>query len=225
MSQTDKLSSEHKTTHYSALSTQHSLVLASSSPRRRELLGRLGLPFVIVPSDVDETLPDGAEPARAAEGLAIAKARAIAATRPGQTVIGADTIVVLDGTPPRILGKPRDDDEAGAMLRALRGRWHSVSTGVAVVRDDQVWHDVVTAGVRMGEFSDAEIAGYVASGEPRDKAGAYAIQGLGGRLVVEVRGSELAVVGLPLRRLAELLRASGVALPVEPEAIVDRWVL
>ena len=86
------------------------------------------------------------------------------------------------------------------------------------MRDDQVWHDVVTAGVRIGEFSDAEIAGDVASGEPRDKAGAYAIQGLGVRLVVEVRGSELAVVGLPLRRLAELLRASGVALPVEPEA-------
>jgi septum formation protein len=189
------------------------------------LLGRLGVEFVIVPSDVDETLPGGVEPARAAEGLAIAKARAVAAEYPGRTVIGADTIVVLDGMPPRVLGKPRDDDEAMAMLRALRGRWHSVSTGVAIVRDGEVWHDVVTAGVRMGEFSDEEIAGYVASGEPRDKAGAYAIQGLGGRLVVEVRGSELTVVGLPLRRLAELLRASGVVLPVEPEEIVDRWVV
>jgi septum formation protein len=201
------------------------LVLASASPRRRELLGRLGLPFVIVPSEVDETLPEGLAPAQAAEGLAIAKARAVAALHPGRTIIGADTIVVLDGTPPRVLGKPRDDDEAAAMLRALRGRWHNVSTGIAVVRDEQLWHDVITAGVRMGEFSDAEIAGYVASGEPRDKAGAYAIQGLGGRLVVEVRGSELTVVGLPLRRLAELLLASGVALPVEPDAIVDRWAL
>ncbi len=201
------------------------LILASGSPRRHELLGRLGLPFVILPSDILETLPPGAIPAQAAAALALAKARAVAAGQPGRTVIGADTIVALDGTPPRILGKPRDDDDATAMLRALRGRWHSVSTGIAIVRDHHAWHDVLTARVRMADFSDADIAAYVASGEQRDKAGSYAIQGLGGRLVAEVAGSELVVVGLPLRRLAELLRESGVALPVAPEDLADRWTL
>ena len=199
------------------------LVLASASPRRRVLLGRLGLPFEVAPSDADETAPPGLGPEDAAVALALAKARAVAAKRPGQVVIGADTIVALDG---ELLGKPRDDAEAGAMLRRLRGRWHTVSTGVAVVHavhDERACSDVVTAHVRMRDYADAEIARYVASGEPRDKAGAYAVQGLGGALVAEVRGSELTVVGLPLRRLAELLRECGVALPVDPAAIVDAW--
>ena len=111
------------------------------------------------------------------------------------------------------------------MLRALRGRWHTVATGVAVLRDEKVCADVVSAGVRMRDYGDDEIARYVASGEPRDKAGAYAVQGLGGALVAEVRGSELAVVGLPLRRLAELLRECGVALAVDPATIADTWKL
>ncbi len=208
-------------TQHSALSTQHSpLVLASASPRRRELLARLGLPFEIVPSDAEEVVPPGAAPEAVAEDLALAKARAVAAGRVGRVVIGADTVVAAGD---RILGKPRDDADAAAMLRLLRGRWHSVSTGVAVVRDAAVWRDVVTARVRMRDYGDDEIARYVASGEPRDKAGAYAVQGLGGALVAEVRGSELTVVGLPLRRLAELLIAAGVALPVAPDTLVDAW--
>lgn len=198
------------------------LVLASASPRRRVLLGRLGLPFVVVPSEVDETVPEGLAPEAVAAGLAIEKARAVAIGHPEAVVIGADTVVAL-ADPPRLLGKPADDAEAAAMLRALRGRWHAVSTGIAVVRGEASWHDVVTAGVRMGDYDDATIARYIASGEPRDKAGAYGFQGLGRALVAEVRGSELAVVGLPLRRLADLLLAAGVALPVAPEAIVEAW--
>ena len=202
---------------------EHGLVLASASPRRRELLARLGLPFEVVPSGADEAIPPGREPAAVAEELALAKARAVAAGRPGRVVIGADTVVALAGPTATILGKPRDDADALAMLRALRGRWHTVSTGIAVVRDGRARHDVVTARVRMRRYDDDEIVRYIASGEPADKAGAYAVQGLGGALVAEVRGSELAVVGLPLRRLAELLRECGVALPRDPATIADTW--
>lgn len=201
------------------------LILASASPRRRELLGRLGLPFIIVPSDVDETTGSGLTPDAVAGTLALIKAHTVAAGHPGQVVIGADTVVAFDDLQPTILGKPRDDAEATWMLRALRGRWHRVSTGIAVIRAGREWHDVVTAEVRMGDYSDEEIVGYVASGEPHDKAGAYAIQGLGGRLVAEVRGPELTVVGLPLRRLAELLQDAGVVLPIDPATIIDRWVI
>jgi septum formation protein len=202
-----------------------SLVLASASPRRLELIGRLGLPFIVAPSDVDETTAPGLAPETVATSLALLKARAVAIQYPGHVVIGADTVVIPYDDQPTILGKPRDDADATRMLRLLRDRWHRVATGVAVIRGGAAWSDVVSAGVRMGAYSDAEIAGYVASGEPHDKAGAYAVQGLGGRLVVEVNGSELTVVGLPLRRLAELLQAAGVALPIAPASIVDRWVI
>lgn len=198
------------------------LILASASPRRQALLGRLGLPFVVVPSDVDETVPEGVAPEDVAVRLAVEKARAVAALHPEGVVIGADTVVALPD-PPRLLGKPGDDAEAAAMLRALRGRWHAVSTGVAVARDGTVLQAVVTADVRMGEYSDEAIARYVATGEPRDKAGAYGFQGRGRSLVAEVRGSELTVVGLPLRRLAELLLAAGVPLPVDPATIAEVW--
>lgn len=199
------------------------LILASGSPRRRELLGRLGLPFVILPSDVDETVPPGMPPEEVARTLARQKAAAVAPGQPGRVVIGADTVVIPQPGEATILGKPRDDDDAARMLRALRGRWHRVATGIAVIRDDREWHDVVSADVRMGDYSDDDIATYVASGEPRDKAGAYAVQGLGGRLVAEVSGSELTVVGLPLHRLAALLVAAGVALPIDPVTLPDRW--
>lgn len=201
------------------------LILASGSPRRQELIGRLGLPFIVLPSDVAEMIPPGLAPEEVARLLARQKAAAVAARQPGRVVIGADTVVIPYPGQPTLLGKPRGDADAARMLRALRGRWHRVATGIAVVRDGQEWHDVVSADVRMGDYSDAEIATYVASGEPRDKAGAYAVQGLGGRLVVAVAGSELAVVGLPLRRLAALLDAAGVAVPVDPATIADRWWL
>ncbi|HEY8601607.1 MAG TPA: Maf family protein [Thermomicrobiales bacterium] len=201
------------------------LILASASPRRRALIGRLGVPYIVAPSDVDETTAPGLAPEAVAESLALLKARAVAAQYPGRVVIGADTVVIPYDDQPTILGKPRDDADAVRMLRLLRDRWHRVATGIAVVRAGAEWSAVVTAGVRMGAYSDAEIAGYVASGEPHDKAGAYAIQGLGGRLVAEVRGSELAVVGLPLGRLAELLGDAGVTLPIAPTSIIDRWAI
>lgn len=198
------------------------LILASGSPRRRALLGRLGLPFEVLPSDVDETVPEGMLPEMVAGSLALAKARAVAVAYPDRAVIGADTVVAL-AAPPRLLGKPSDAAEAVEMLGALRGRWHAVSTGIAVVRGDRAWHDVVTVDVRMADYSDEVIARYVATGEPLDKAGAYGYQEAGRALVAEVRGSELAVVGLPLRRLAELLLAAGVVLPVAPGDIVEAW--
>ncbi len=201
------------------------LILASASPRRLELIGRLGLPFIVAPSDVDETTAPGLAPEVVATSLALLKARAVATQYPGHVIIGADTVVIPYDDQPTILGKPRDDADATRMLRLLRDRWHRVATGIAIVRDGAEWSDVVSARVRMGDYSDAEIAGYIASGEPHDKAGAYAVQGLGGRLVVDVNGSELTVVGLPLRRLAELLQDAGVTLPIAPASIVDRWVI
>ena len=198
------------------------LILASGSPRRRALLGRLGLTFEVLQSDVDETVPEGMLPETVAGSLALAKARAVAAAYPDRVVIGADTVVAL-AAPPRLLGKPSDAAEAVEMLGALRGHWHAVSTGIAVVRGDRTWHDVVTVDVRMADYSDEVIARYVATGEPLDKAGAYGYQEAGRALVAEVHGSELAVVGLPLRRLAELLLAAGVALPVAPGDIVEAW--
>lgn len=199
------------------------LILASGSPRRQELIGRLGLPFIVLPSDVDETTPPGLAPEAVARLLARQKAATVALQHPGHVVIGADTVVIPHPGQPTILGKPQDDADATRMLRALRGRWHRVTTGIAVARDDREWHDVVSAEVRMGDYSDADIASYIASGEPRDKAGAYAVQGLGGRLVAEVTGSELTVVGLPLHRLAALLAEAGVALPIDPATLPDRW--
>ncbi len=205
------------------MNTTSPLILASASPRRRELLGRLGLPFLVVPSDVDETTAEDLAPEVVAETLALVKARTVARDYPQQVVIGADTVVAIHDQQPILLGKPQDHAEATWMLQTLRGRWHQVSTGIAVIHGSQAWHEVVTAKVRMGDYSDAEIAAYVASGEPADKAGAYALQGLGGRLVAEVCGSELAVVGLPLHRLAALLAAAGVTLPVDPTTLPDRW--
>lgn len=196
------------------------IVLASASPRRQLLLRRLGLPFEVVPPHVDETVAPGVAPVRAAEQLALRKARAVASARPGQTVIGADTIVALGD---ESFGKPRDQADALQMLRRLAGRTHQVATGVAVVRGSASWHTVVTARVVMRRVPDADLRAYIATGEPLDKAGAYAVQGRGAFLVEALEGSELAVVGLPLRAVAELLVASGVTLPVTPAQVVDAW--
>jgi septum formation protein len=167
-----------------------------------------------VPSDLDETLPPGPLHA-AASALALAKARAVAARVERGVVLGADTIVVLDGRP---LGKPAGPDEARAMLRRLQGREHEVVTGVAVVdartgRSDTV---SVVSRVRMAAYGEAEIDAYVASGEPLDKAGAYAIQGRGAALVAGLEGSYTNVVGLPLAETARLLAAFGVPVSGPP---------
>lgn len=184
------------------------LILASGSPRRRELLGRLGRPFIIEVSDVDETPRPGESPQELAARLALAKARAVTARHGEGLVIGADTVVARDGL---LLGKPSDAAEAAWMLRTLRGGPHLVVTGLAVVRaaDGAYRTAIVPATVYMRPYGDDEIAAYVASGEPMDKAGAYGAQGDGGRLIERVEGPFLTVVGLPLDELLPLLRELG----------------
>lgn len=183
------------------------LVLASASPRRRELLARICADFSVEPSDIEERL-DTARPGAIA-ALALAKARAVGARGVRGLVLGADTVVVLDGIP---LGKPSSGDEAREMLRRLRGREHVVVTGVAVV-DTVTGREASTAVVTrvvMAPYDDAAIDAYVATGEPLDKAGAYAVQGLGASLVARVDGCYTNVVGLPVTTTRRLLAAFGV---------------
>ncbi|TDF79502.1 nucleoside triphosphate pyrophosphatase [Pseudomonas sp. H9] len=184
------------------------LYLASGSPRRRELLTQIGIPFTPLSASVDETpLPGEAAPTYV-ERLARAKASAglttlqpLDASTP-VAVLGADTAVVLDG---RILGKPVDREDALAMLAALSGRDHQVLTAVAVADHQRCLSVCVASDVRFGPISNAQAQAYWASGEPQDKAGAYAIQGLGAVFVQRIEGSYSAVVGLPLSETAELL--------------------
>jgi septum formation protein len=168
----------------------------------------------VVPSAIDEALAAG-PPADAAVALALDKARSVAARLRQGVVLGADTIVVIDG---QALGKPTGPEEARAMLRRLRGREHEVITGVAVVdgATGRAQALAVVSRVRMAEYGEADIDAYVATGEPLDKAGAYAIQGRGQALVAELRGSFSNVVGLPLEETARLLGAFGVAVSAPP---------
>jgi len=202
------------------------LYLASGSPRRRELLTQIGVPFVtqIVPID-ENTLPNEA-PTAYVERLARAKAQAGLAAlgdRPDAVVLGADTAVVLDG---RILGKPVDRGEALATLRALSGRTHQVLTAVAVADATRARACVVTSRVSLRALSDAEIEAYWASGEPHDKAGSYGIQGLAAVFVSQLQGSYSAVVGLPLCETAELLAEFAIpcwqSLPVNSQEVAGR---
>jgi nucleoside triphosphate pyrophosphatase len=185
------------------------LVLASGSPRRRELLSRLGVQFDVVAPDLDESARPGERPVEYVRRLAMEKAeRAVAVAHLGadgaEVVLGADTTVDVDG---RIFAKPADADEARAMLRALSARTHSVHTGVAVRRGTAIVHDVVTSLVTFVPLEPATIDWYVGTGEPLDKAGAYAVQGEGAALVCGVRGSTTNVVGLPLGAVVALLDA------------------
>lgn len=186
------------------------IVLASASPRRLELLGRLGVDPTVLPPDIDET-PLAAEPADAyVARLAVAKADAVARTLGRDAlVIAADTTVEIDGD---ILAKPIDAADAAAMLQRLSGRRHRVFTGVAVRRGDIVRSEVVTTGVRFAALTEADIAWYVGTGEPLDKAGAYALQGAGGVFVEGVEGSVSNVVGLPLHTVVRLAAEFGVRL-------------
>lgn len=182
------------------------LILASTSPRRRALLGALGRPFTVDAADLDESQRPGERPAAYASRLALAKAHAVAGRvgQSGHLVVGADTIVVLDDT---ILGKPASPDEARAYLRRLRGRRHVVITAVAVVdaASGSSWEGLAWTGVWLRAFSDEELEAYVATGDPLDKAGAYAIQHGDFRPVARLEGSELNVIGLPLMLLEQLL--------------------
>ncbi|HET6679572.1 MAG TPA: Maf family protein [Gemmatimonadaceae bacterium] len=183
------------------------VVLASQSPRRRDLLTLIGIAHVVRPADVDERRRDGESPDALAERLARAKAMAVGATDPDAIVIGSDTIVVLDG---EVLGKPGDTAEARAMLRRLSARTHTVMTAVAVARGDRVLSGVERVTVTFRALDERAIDRYVATGEPMDKAGAYGIQGFGATIVERVDGDYFAVMGLALGRLIELLASLGV---------------
>lgn len=187
------------------------VVLASASPRRLELLARLGVEPVVVPPDIDERALTGEAAEAYVERLAIAKAAAVAdGSGVGDAlVIAADTTVEIDG---EILAKPADGADAARMLRQLSGRVHRVHTGVALRRGSDLRLAVATTTVRMVAVTDAEIAWYVATGEPLDKAGAYALQGAGGVYVEAVEGSVSNVVGLPLHLVVGLARSLGVEL-------------
>jgi septum formation protein len=178
------------------------LVLASASPRRVALLKQVGAPFVVVDPGPDRAWPGTAEPRHGVRALALDKARRVAARRTGEVVVGADTVVVVRGVR---LGKPRDAGEALAMLERLQGRTHEVWTGIAVVRDDEQRTAAECARVQFAKLGKAELEAYVSSGEPRDKAGAYGIQGMGGQFVRRIEGDFTTVVGLPLARLRAVL--------------------
>jgi len=193
------------------------LVLASASPRRQELLRNAGIPFVVQATDIPEVPEDGEAPRAFAERLAREKALAVFRQRPNDFILGADTIVVVDG---EILGKPRDSADAARMLRLLSGRRHQVTTGVCLVGREvgtenrkTGFEDVrsETTVVMMDALSDEDIRSYVASGEPMDKAGAYAIQGGASRWISRIEGDYFNVVGLPVSLVYKMLREHGAA--------------
>ena len=191
------------------------VILASQSPRRRELLTLVGIAHEVRPADVDETPLPGEAPAPHAERLARSKAETLAVRHPDALVIAADTIVVIDGA---ILGKPRDIQDAAAMLGRLAGREHTVLTAVAVARAGRVHSAVERVAVWFRALSSGEIAAYVATGEPMDKAGAYGIQGYGATIVERIDGDYFAVMGLPLLRVVRLARELGASYAFGPLA-------
>ena len=178
------------------------IVLASQSPRRQELLGFLFPRFTVRVSEADETLPEGIAPDEAVRTLALRKARAVAPEAPGALVIGADTVVAIDGL---ILGKPRDAADAAGMLRRLSGRTHQVYTGVALLGGgrEECFHECT--GVTFAPLTDGEIAWYLSTGEPFDKAGSYGIQGYGARFIERISGDYFTVMGLPLHGILSLI--------------------
>ena len=182
------------------------VILASASPRRRDLLTMVGIAHEVIPADVDETYGPEEVPRAHAERLAREKASVLAARAPDAVIIAADTIVVVDGD---VLGKPRDAHEAARMLRRLAGRTHTVFTAVAVARGAKLLSGVEEVGVTFRPLDDATITSYVATGEPMDKAGAYGIQGYGAAIVERIDGDYFAVMGLAIGRMLALLRELG----------------
>jgi septum formation protein len=187
------------------------LILASASPRRAELLRAAGIEFDVLAADVDESVLPGETPREHVQRLAEAKARAIIPRAAGRLVLAADTVVVVGGV---ILGKPAGDSDARRMLRMLSGRAHEVMTGVCLAHEPagagpHVISEIAVTGVEFAALSDAEIDCYVASVEPADKAGAYAIQGLASRFVTRIDGSYSNVVGLPVALVYRLCREAG----------------
>ena len=178
------------------------LILASSSPRRKELLEAVGWPYEAITAGVDESVLSNEEPALYVQRLALSKAEAVANGLDAGLVLGADTTVVVEQ---QILGQPSDDADAKRMLKLLNGKWHEVLTGVAVVRvggEARVAYE--TTHVRFAEMTNTEIDWYIATGEARGKAGAYGIQGAAGLFIEEIRGDYFNIVGLPIRLVYEL---------------------
>jgi septum formation protein len=191
------------------------IYLASRSPRRGELLGQIGIHYEVLPSDVDESVHPGEAPEHYV--LRLAREKALVCVRriaqdglPDLPVLAADTTVCIDGM---ILGKPEDDVDAAAMLRRMSNRWHAVHTAVAVAQGDRVEVALSSTQVELASLSEDEIAAYIASGEPRDKAGGYGIQGLAGTFVRRIEGSYSGVMGLPIYETAQLLKQFGATLP------------
>ena len=183
------------------------VILASQSPRRRELLTLIGIEHEVRPADIDEAVWPEEQPVPHCERLARTKAATLSAVHPEALVIGSDTIVVIDGD---ILGKPTSHADAERMLARLGGRTHTVFTAIAVAYEGRTLSAVESVSVTFRALDSAEIAAYVATGEPMDKAGAYGIQGYGATIVERIGGDYFSVMGLPLGRLIELVRALGV---------------
>lgn len=182
------------------------IILASSSPRRKELLSQVFIPFTIQAADADETIQPGTKPAEAVQQLALKKAAVVSAQNPDAAVIGADTVVVSEG---RILGKPENEQDAKRMLLSLSGRTHAVYTGVAIITP----HEQVTffekTDVEFWELTEADISAYLETGEPFDKAGGYGIQSAGALFVKAIHGDYFNVVGLPVSTLSRQLVQMG----------------
>ena len=191
-----------------------SIYLASRSPRRAELLQQMGVLFSVLPADIDET-PHALERSDAyVKRLAIEKAQAGYALVLQKAwfempVLAADTTVSIDG---EILGKPQDDEDAYRMLSLMSGRWHEVHTGIAVAQAGHLAMEISSTMVQMDDLSDAVIRAYIATGEPKDKAGAYGIQGIAGSLIKRIEGSYSGVMGLPVYETAKLLKQAGIGL-------------
>ena len=177
------------------------LILASKSPRRKELLKQIGIPFLVVVSDAEEVSGNSWTPAALVVENAKRKARAVAEKYPDSPVLGADTVVSLEG---KIFGKPKDKDEARKMLTALSGKMHEVTTGLALINRNEIRTTSVTTKVFFDTMTKADIDAYIATDEPMDKAGAYAIQGKAARFIEKIEGSYSNVVGLPLNALIQL---------------------
>ena len=193
------------------------LILASTSPRRREIVALLGLPFDVIAPDFDEFVSDNRPVAAEVLDFAMGKAVAVARKHPESIVIGSDTMILVEGSK---IGKPKDVAEARQMLRALSGKTHVIFTSVAIIdgTGGPGLKTVEEVTVTMRVYSDAEIERYLACDESLDKAGAYSIQGEGRALIESIRGDYLAAVGLPLKPIADYLKSRGIALPLD----VDR---
>jgi len=186
------------------------LILASASPRRQELLQQIGCDFRVFVSHAEELSESGVSPEKMATENARRKAEDVASRdTKGLPVLGADTVVAVDAT---ILGKPKDEEDAARMLRLLSGRRHFVYTGVALVYHGATYTSVVQTAVWMDKMSDEEISAYIATGEPMDKAGAYAVQGIAAKFIPKIEGSFSNVVGLPLHEVKNLARKAGILL-------------